>query len=367
MARRAWQVTVYEQAAVYWSAGAGIVITANGDRALKELGLASTVSDVGHQLRFTGIRDEAGRTLLTPRSTSFTWAIHRPALHAALLEAAAEHAELQMGARVTGLDVGRRDREAARVTWTDVEGEHVTEAELVVNAQGARDSFSAAIRQGATSRPSGFAAWRALINDSDTIGSDWRTWWGPDLEFSIIRVDPETVSWHALFPVAPGEDGPRHILDRLSTWPDRAARFASTTPTDRMFRHDLPVLDATPTSFSTGRAILVGDAAHPLLPTVHQGANLALEDAVTLGRLLVPGVPLQRGFRAYDRHRIPRVRAVDRIARRLARFGAGCPGELEQKARDRALQGIPGCFLARSLNTLPAWSGAPGTAESVGE
>ncbi|MFV0452262.1 MAG: FAD-dependent oxidoreductase [Propioniciclava sp.] len=366
LARSAWQVTVLEQAPVYWSAGAGIIVTANGNRALQDLGVARTVRRHAQALRFTGIRDLSGRQLLAPRAPgSLTWAVHRQALHAALLDAAATHAEIRLGARVTGVDVGRRDGGSARLSWVDVEGEHRSEADLIVGAEGARDSLTASVRRGASSGPSGFAAWRAVIEDADLIGSAWTTWWGRGLEFSAIRIGPQTVSWHALFRTAPGQDSAHHILENLSGWPNPAAQRAAATPAAGMFRHDLPILDATPTGFSRGRAVLVGDAAHPLLPTAHQGANLAVEDAVTLGRLLAPGVGLDQGLRAYDRHRIPRVSRVDRLARRLARLGVGCPEGLAQRVRDRALGGLPGRWLERSLASLPAWAGPPSTTDRI--
>jgi salicylate hydroxylase len=69
--------------------------------------------------------------------------------------------------------------------------------------------------------------------------------------------------------------------------------------------------------FTAGRIALVGDAAHPMMPTLAQGAAMALEDAVALARNLAgdPGDPA-RGLAAYDTERVPRASKVVLQARR---------------------------------------------------
>jgi salicylate hydroxylase len=72
--------------------------------------------------------------------------------------------------------------------------------------------------------------------------------------------------------------------------------------------------------WSRGRVVLIGDAAHPMLPHQGQGANQTIEDAVTLaaylGDALLDGVPggHERAFRLYERLRQARTRLVQRIS-----------------------------------------------------
>lgn len=332
------------------------------------MGVAQAVADASHPLRFTGIRDDAQRSLLAPRIPSAARGIHRQALHTALFDTASQLAELHMGARVTSIDVGSLTDDLASVAWMSVSGHYTMRADLIIGADGARSELCSGVRQGASPRHSGYSAWRGVVADRDIVNSDWAIGWGSQLEFSAVRISTDAVAWHALYPTPslsadPGD--PEQILTRLAAWPDPAAQLAATTVPRTLLRHDLTHLNTTPTSFSSGRAVLLGDAAHPVLPTANQGANLALEDATTLGRLLLPRGDLQPALDAYDAHRIPRARTVHRVAHRLAALGAGCSDGLERSTRDRALRGRPGRFLERSLRQLPAWSGAPALTDRV--
>ncbi|MFD9564208.1 FAD-dependent monooxygenase [Streptomyces sp. NPDC059994] len=76
--------------------------------------------------------------------------------------------------------------------------------------------------------------------------------------------------------------------------------------------HALPPL----ASFVTGRAALLGDAAHAMTPNLGQGANQALEDAVTLAALLDAYPDVESALSAYDRHRRPRTQLIARRSHR---------------------------------------------------
>ena len=85
---------------------------------------------------------------------------------------------------------------------------------------------------------------------------------------------------------------------------------------------------------------LLGDAAHPMLPFLAQGAAQAVEDAEALGRAFSGGCAPAQAFEAYERARAPRATCVQRASRRQGAFyHAGGPLAL---ARDLAMGALGG-------------------------
>jgi 2-polyprenyl-6-methoxyphenol hydroxylase-like FAD-dependent oxidoreductase len=81
-----------------------------------------------------------------------------------------------------------------------------------------------------------------------------------------------------------------------------------------------------PASLSRGRVVLVGDAAHAVAPTLNQGANLALEDGVALGRAFGHGAGMAEGLARFDAARLARCRRASARSRRMLGIGAGWAG-----------------------------------------
>jgi salicylate hydroxylase len=99
-------------------------------------------------------------------------------------------------------------------------------------------------------------------------------------------------------------------------------------------------------SWSAGRIVLLGDAAHPVLPFLAQGAALAIEDAVTLAACIAarPSEP-EQDFRRYEALRRPRAQRVARLSRRFGQlYHLRGPLRLarnfilERRSEERALQ-----------------------------
>jgi 2-polyprenyl-6-methoxyphenol hydroxylase-like FAD-dependent oxidoreductase len=361
LAKADWDVTVLEQAAVFWEAGAGLTITPNGERALAAIGVADAVRAAGHRVTPTGIRASDGRWLcqLSPRLAPFeAIGIHRRSLHGVLVDAANLVTDLRPGSRVLGLGIGATSGRQARVRWLEGSREHVMSADLLIGADGVNSVVRPAVAPAADVRHSGFTAWRAVVADDQLLGRDLTIWWGAGVEFSVQRIGPDRVSWHCLLPHegrASLADGLTSVSELLAGWPEDVRDVISLTQPGSIFRHDISVVHGNIRSFSAGRTVLVGDAAHPLLPTTSQGANLGLEDGLTLGALLGSGADLARGLQRFDQVRLPRARRTAKTARMMARIGAGCPAGLGQVLRDAMLELLPTRRIDRFCQEITDW------------
>ena len=103
-----------------------------------------------------------------------------------------------------------------------------------------------------------------------------------------------------------------------------------------------------------GRIVLLGDAAHPVLPFLAQGGALAIEDAAVLAAMLrASPADLGGAFAAYQRERRPRAQRVQKAARDNARaYHMGAPFSLE---RDAVLRRLGGDGLRQRYDWLYGW------------
>ncbi|MEM9709084.1 MAG: FAD-dependent monooxygenase [Pseudomonadota bacterium] len=277
-------VVVHERAPEITEVGAGLQISANGIRALRAIGLDGAL--MGVALRSRGVRliDGLNDRLvleLVPKSPSYF--VHR----ARLIEVLAD------GAIGSGVEIR---------TGTSL-SPGTSEADFVIGADGIRSNFRAAIDGESEARFTGQVAWRAVIEDG-TASAKAEVYMGPGRHLvtyplagglrNIVafeeRADWAEESWYL-------EDRPMAVRAAFARFPERVQTWLGEVTKLYLwglFRH--PVAE----TWEDGRQVLVGDAAHPTLPYLAQGANLALEDAVVLARALAgPGLsaygPARRG------------------------------------------------------------------------
>ena len=136
------------------------------------------------------------------------------------------------------------------------------------------------------------------------IGHDNTYWW------ATMSTDPDLA---AHWPY-----GKADLLRRFRAWaPEISEIIAATTESDILA---LPAQDRPPLSrWGRGRVTLLGDAAHPMLPSLGQGANSAIEDAVVLAHALATHSDPETALRAYERQRLPRTTALVDGSRALGR------------------------------------------------
>lgn len=324
LAMRGAKVTVLEQSPAITEVGAGLQISPNGVAVLAALGLAETARARSMASRAVVLtdgpsgRDVVRMDLAALRPGKDFLLFHR----ADLLDILAEHARalgvtVETGARVTRVDVGRHS------TLLELDGQGAREVGFVVGADGLHSLLRVALNGARKPFFTGQVAWRALVPAVGGEPVEARVWMGPGRHLvhyplrggaiiNIVAVE-ERAAW--------AEEGWNH-RDHPENL--RAAFHGFARPVrDLLARvedvylwglHRHPVAG----QWHKGRAVILGDAAHPTLPFMAQGAVMALEDAWVLAEALAQS-GLEDGPALYQARRRHRVVNVIEAANRNAR------------------------------------------------
>lgn len=351
-----WRVTVLERAPEFGEVGAGLGF-AGRLTALAALGIEQAVREAGHLAPHAGYQDPRGRWLLRipPDGEAGRLAavcgIHRRDLHEALRRAArTAGADLVTGATVTAVRDGRPGGELAAVTWRASAGEpaeRTLECDLIVAADGVRSTVRGQLFPGVRPEYARSTSWRAVVPDTDLDGRLTEVW-GPGAEFGALRISDREIYWFGEFVYPEGAAFPDELAAArayFAGWSPWIRDLVGATAPDRIMRHDVYQLPDGCPRYTRGRAVIIGDAAHAMLPTLGQGAATALEDAVCVGRLIAApvtaGATMESALAAFDRARRPRCRKLARQSALQARLGFELGPGWRQSARNGLLRLIP--------------------------
>ena len=347
--RQGLSSVIFEQAAELTEAGAGVQIAPNASRLLHRLGLAPRLREVAVRTMATEFRrwDDGGligRTVLGDECERLYGApyytIHRADLHHAL-------ASLVCPERI---HIGRRlvtAHEAAdHVVLGFADGSGYT-ARMVAGADGIRSVVREML---AADKPvfSGLSVYRGTVPAEAcpvfVREPAVRLWLGPgrhlvcypvrggrDISFAATThcQEPGSESWSA---AATGGE----LSQAFSGWNDTVrGLIAGAQAITRWVLYDREPLP----HLARSRVALVGDAAHPMLPFVAQGANSAIEDAMTLAACLAQGgdTATAESTRRYEASRASRTTRLQRQARWNI-HGMHMPDGEAQLRRDGALR-----------------------------
>ncbi|CAM5604171.1 FAD-dependent monooxygenase [Streptomyces tanashiensis] len=330
--RRGWQVTVLERAAGLGPVGAGIGLAPNAQRALDAVGLGDRVRALSAWQGDGGMRTPGGRWLARTDAKAAAARFGGPLvlLHRAtlveILTSALPEGVVRTGAAATVTDFGDDDR-PARVTVADTgtgtRGE--LEAELVLGSDGIHSATRRALfPEHPGPRYSGTTTWRVVVPAPARPFAPHETWGAGRLWGSQPLKDGRVYAY--AMAVAPAgahapDDEKAELLRLFGDWHHPVPEILAGVAPDRILRHDVHHLPDPLPAFHRGRVALLGDAAHAMMPSLGQGGNQAIEDAVVLAHHAgtAPGFQPGRALAAYTADRLPRTTA---IVRRAARTGA---------------------------------------------
>lgn len=367
LARRGIASHILERREAFAEEGAGIQIGPNGTRILAEIGVADVLSQYvaePDQLRvMDGI---TGRELtrmplgswIAKRHGSPYWTLHRADLHAALLRRVRENPliRLTMGADAVAIESGAGGVKVLCGNGTSIAGAALTAAD------GLRSSIRSATFQSGPLASSGKSAARTVVPASHLpegiSGTDVTIWMHPGAhmvhypvrggsEVAIVAIfDDADVNESWSTPIPAG-----WVTQRAEAFPAPLKALLSAASSWKKWA--LMVPPPIP-RWVAGRVALLGDAAHPVMPFLAQGAVLALEDAAILGRVVARDKDnFPRALESYQRKRRARAQRVAAASRRNARpyHASG----LTAMARNAVLKGLPGERLMARYDWLYGW------------
>lgn len=358
--QKGWQVTLYEQAKEHKGIGAGIVLAANAMKALDKLGVGQEVRELGAAVRSARIRDWKGNLLVelpvaeqAKRYGADSYLIHRADLQQALLAKISTH-ELVLGKQLISFS-----QEEQRVHAAFADGSR-TRGAILIGADGIHSRVRKSLFGEESMRYSGYTAIRGIATYQDPrypleSGGGFEAW-GRGIRFGFSHIGNNRIHWFAAINAPEGEkDEPmgrkQETLRRLDGWYEPVRAVIEATEDAAILRHD--IYDRAPLRrWSEGRVTLVGDAAHPMLPNLGQGAGQGMEDALVLARCLADAdTDSAHALRMYEELRKKRANAIVKGSRLM---GAVTQWEnpLAIAARHFMLKTIPARIQSRRLDWI---------------
>ena len=372
LARTGFRVVVLEQAERLEEAGAGIQLSPNAARTLIALGLEKQLrAQVVTPSALRVLNAQSGREIVRmtlgeaaeQRYGAPYWVIHRGDLQAALANAAAQAPgiTLKLGTRVENFVV---QTNCVTVSARNATGTLDELGTAFIAADGLWSGTRKRLGYGEPPRSAQRAAWRALIPAND-VSPEFaepvvRLWLGPAAHLvhypvkggsSINVVLIMNDAWKA-----PGWSEPASRADLLrriskSDWAPQALSLIGTP--ESWLKWALYGLKPIP-HWSRGPVALLGDAAHPMLPYLAQGAAMAIEDAAVVAQCLArtPDDPTA-ALQAYWAARHARAHKVQRLA---ARNGARYHlSGVRAMVRNLAMHALGGARLLHHYDWLYDW------------
>ncbi|MBM6551438.1 FAD-dependent monooxygenase [Marinomonas ostreistagni] len=329
LARQGYQVRIFEQADALSEVGAGLQLSPNAVKVLRTLGLEHVLKDYVYQPENAAIRHyQSGRYFLKSelglqaeqRYGAPYWHIHRADLHGVLVQACySAGVEIELGHKVLGY---RSDKKKATVLL-----ENKTEyCDLVVGADGIHSKVRELMLGIQAPIFTGQVAWRGVIRADQIKGvelkPDATVWAGPNqhmvtyylrggefVNFVAVeeRAEWSNESWRQ-------EGKVSELQSKFAGWHPEVTRMLDACDATFMW-----ALNGRPTlpKWSDQRVVLLGDACHPMLPFMAQGAAMAIEDAYVLSQLLSKH-DYPTAFTQYETIRKPRTSAIQKLSRENA-------------------------------------------------
>lgn len=318
------EVSVYEQAPAIGEIGAGVFLTPNSVRHLQRVGLEPAVEKcgarVGQNSRY--FRHDGAPIAPVQVTDSSGWnatfGMHRADL-VEMLAAALPAGVVHTGHRCTGLT---QEGDIARVSFANGAS---AEADVVIGADGIHSELRPFVFPSSRPTFSGSVAYRGLVPHErvpDWPVDRWQMWLGTGRHFLSFPVRAgKLINYVGFVPSdevmkeswsAPGD--PEILRREFAGWDPRIDQLLGNVQIT--FRWALYDREPLPV-WTKDRLSLLGDAAHPMLPHLGQGANQSIEDGIALATILASAdrTTAPRALLIYEQLRRERVAQVQRGAR----------------------------------------------------
>jgi salicylate hydroxylase len=372
LARSGHSATVLERAAEFADTGAGIQLGPNAVKVLAQLGVRDAALQLACLPQAIAVRHAAtGRSIsrillgqaVQQRYGEVYACVHRADLHAALLQAvrAESRVTLYSGDAVQG--VSQSDA-AVQVQSS----QRSLQADALVATDGLWSSVRQAVMADGVPRATGHAAYRALLPMAQVPAAlqalEVGVWWAPDVHVVHYPVrcgkflKLVVLSEHSAAKAVPGWASAADHAQVAQSLQQACPLLGDLLQSVQTHQHtwqswhlyDRPAAR----SWVQGRVALLGDAAHPMLPYLAQGAAMALEDAVVLSHQVGQHDDWDTALQSYQQLRKARAERVVAMARRNGRiFHLPAPWSVARDAvlalKGTEVLGLPWLYGANTL------------------
>lgn len=354
------RVTIIEQSAQMSEVGAGLQISANGARVLDRLGVLPLISS--RWLEPECVTLASGTTLADLASVPLgrfgagRWGgpygvLHRATLQQALLQKVEDNPSVSL---MLGTRIDKPSKEA-------LEAQAGMKADLFVGADGVWSKMRTLVEGAGQTKFSGFVAWRFVIPEQDApafiprnrvtafTGTDAHMVCYPLKDvgaINLVAISSGEDPGHA-WSISPTDEQRRDFVSRaLAGWNDALCETLLAAPKPTWW----PLFGVSDGHWTdNSNLVLVGDAAHAMLPFAAQGAVMAIEDAYDLAAM-VRGMPIGAAVVRYEAVRRARVAKV-RARGDFNRFAYHARGPI-RLARDAVFALSPPARLAANLDWI---------------
>lgn len=334
LAGKGFGVTVLEQAQAFGEIGAGIQIAPNAFRAFDALGVGDAARAmavyIDNLVLMDALADE--RIAAIPLGPEFRArfgnpyaVVHRADLHAVLLDACRAHPKVTLRA---GSAVESYEQDGSSVSVMLRSGDRV-KGRALIGADGLWSVVRAQVAADGPPRVSGHTTYRSVI-PTEQMPEDLRwnaatLWAGPKCHIVHYplkggKVFNLVVTYHndAPEPVAGKPVGKEEVRAGFGHIAERPRRIIEHGQDWKLW----VLCDRDPVErWIDGRVVLLGDAAHPMLQYLAQGACMALEDAVCLSQQMEQHAgDLAKAFDSYRRQRLSRTGRVQLYSRLMGDY-----------------------------------------------
>ncbi len=313
------EATVYERTHQIREVGAGLALWANATHVLKNLDLLEDVLREGDIITRYQFKSQHGKELMTIPVDHFdtpALCIHRADLHALLWR--------NLPSRlILGQAFERFEQINDKVRAYFTSG-------LIVEGDGliGADGLNSRVRtQLDNNKPiyRGFTTWRGLTNYIPTTYKKGyiSEYLGCGKAFGFVTIGKGRMYWYVAAKAPEGEPDAvgrkNQLLEMFQDWHQPIPELIAVTDESNIIKTDL--YDRVPTlPWGKENITLVGDAAHPTLPTLGQGACMAIEDALVASKCLIENAEVIPAFQEYESQRFPRTKMIVEESRKAAQM-----------------------------------------------
>jgi salicylate hydroxylase len=317
--KRGFDVKVYERAQELRAVGAGLTLSPNGLNSLDaiEPGFVDELKKAGSEVNALTMKRSTGETIIS-RPVALAPQFGQPMLNImwsrlqSALAAALPPGVVRLNHRLVSVD---QHDSGVRAGFDNGEK---AEADLLIGADGINSAVRQALIGDGPPTYAGRMSWRAVIRfpHKDLIPNGSTGFTSPDgKNLMLFDMGEGRTCWSAgavtpdASPSERAEDAKERVRKTYAGWADLVVGIVEATPAEDIVERT--ICDRPPVrQWTKGRATLMGDAAHPVVPALGQGANMAFEDAYELAAFLASAPDIDTALKAYEESRVPRTEAI---------------------------------------------------------